>query len=62
MMPEYEDIWVQSALYSPAMVEDAVDMAVALLNGEEVESPLTVPTAVVDRDNYTEYLDENTPY
>lgn len=62
MMPEYENIWVQSALYSPAMVEDAVDMAVALLNGEEVESPLTVPTAVVDRDNYTEYLDENTPY
>lgn len=62
MMPEYEDIWVQSALYSPAMVEDAVDMAVALLNGEEVESPLIVPTAVVDRDNYTEYLDENTPY
>ena len=62
MMPEYENIWVQSALYSPAMVEDAVDMAVALLNGEEVESPLTVPTAAVDRDNYTEYLDENTPY
>ena len=62
MMPEYEDIWVQSALYSPAMVEDAVDMAVALLNGEEVESPLIVPTAVVDRENYTEYLDENTPY
>ena len=62
MMPEYENIWVQSALYSPAMVEDAVDMAVALLNGEEVESPLTVPTAVVDRDNYPEYLDENTPY
>ena len=62
MMPEYENIWVQSALYSPAMVEDAVDMAVALLNGEEVESPLIVPTAVVDRDNYTEYLDENTPY
>lgn len=62
MMPEYENIWVQSALYSPAMVEDAVDMAVALLNGEEVESPLIVPTAVVDRENYTEYLDENTPY
>ena len=37
-------------------------MAVALLNGEEVESPLIVPTAVVDRENYTEYLDENTPY
>ena len=62
MMPEYENIWVQSALYSPARVEDAVDMAVALLNGEEVESPLIVPTAVVDRENYTEYLDENTPY
>ena len=62
MMPNYENIWVQSALYSPEMVKDAVDMAVSVLNGEEVESPLIVPTGVVDRENYTEYLDENTPY
>lgn len=62
MMPNYENIWVQSALYSPVMVKDAVDMAVSVLNGEEVESPLVVPTGVVDRENYTEYLDENTPY
>ena len=62
MMPNYENIWVQSALYSPVMVKDAVDMAVSVLNDEEVESPLVVPTGVVDRENYTEYLDENTPY
>ena len=34
MMPENTDIWIESALYSPAMVKDAVDMAVSLLKGE----------------------------
>lgn len=62
MMPNYDNLWVESALYSPLMVKDAVDMAIAVLKGEEVETPLVVPTGVVDKDNYTEYLDENTPY
>lgn len=62
MMPEYENIYVESALYSPTMVRNAVDMAISVLNGEEVETPLVVATAVVDRENYTEYLDENSPY
>lgn len=62
MMPENEDIWIESALYSPAMVKDAVNMAVDILNGEEVEPVIIIPTTLVDRDNYTEYLDENSPY
>lgn len=62
LMPEYEDIWVQSALYSPAMVMDAVDMAVAIYDGEEVEHELIIPTSLVDKDNYLDYLDENSPY
>ena len=33
MMPENEDIWIQSALYSPAMVRDAFDMALSILKG-----------------------------
>ena len=37
MMPENDKIWIESATYSPAMVRDAVDMAVAILNGETVE-------------------------
>lgn len=62
MMPENEDIWIQSVLYSPSMIEDAVDMAVSVLDGEEVEQEVIIPTAVVDRDNYEEYLDESSPY
>ncbi|MFD1040652.1 ABC transporter substrate-binding protein [Virgibacillus byunsanensis] len=62
MMPENEDIWIQSALYSPAMVKDAVDIAVDLLNGDDVEEETIIPTTVVDRDNYEEFLDDGSPY
>ncbi|GAA0318979.1 substrate-binding domain-containing protein [Oceanobacillus oncorhynchi subsp. oncorhynchi] len=62
MMPENEDIWIQSALYSPVMVKDAVDIAIEVLNGEDVEEETIIPTTVVDRDNYEEFLDENSPY
>lgn len=59
---ENQDIWLCTALYSPMMVMDAVSAAVALLKGEEVEQVLTIPTAIVDRNNVNDYLDENTPY
>lgn len=62
MMPENEEIWIQSALYSPDMVKDAVDMAVALLKGETVEQEKIIPTTVVDRENCADYLDEKSPY
>lgn len=62
MMPENEDIWIQSALYSPAMVKDAVDVAAKLLKGEEVEQRIIIPTTVVDRTNYQDFLDEDSPY
>lgn len=62
MMPENEDIWIQSALYSPAMVQDAVDTAVKILKGEDVEMETIIPTTVVDRDNYEEFLDAESPY
>lgn len=62
MMPEYQDIWLQSALYSPAMVKDAVDVALKVLNGEEVEKEIIIPTTIVDRTNYEEFLDPNSPY
>lgn len=57
-----KDIWIESALYSPAMVKDAVDMALSVLNGEQVEPVKIIPTTIVDRDNCSEYLDENSPY
>lgn len=62
MMPENEDIWIQSALYSPAMVKDAVDVAVELMKGNSVEEETIIPTTVVDRDNYEEFIDEGSPY
>jgi ribose transport system substrate-binding protein len=62
MMPENQDIWIQSALYSPAMVKDAVDVAVKVLKGEKVEEVTIIPTTVVDRDNYKDFLDANSPY
>jgi ribose transport system substrate-binding protein len=62
MMPANEDIWLESATYSPAMVRDAVDMAVAILSGETVEPVKIIPTTIVDRDNYKNFLDPNSPY
>ena len=58
-----ENINVCSALYSPLMVKDAVDEAVALLKGETVEPVKVIPTTIVDRSNVDQYLDpENTVY
>ena len=62
LMPENEDIWIQSALYSPAMVRDAVDVALQVLKGEEVEEVIIIPTTIVDRTNYEKFLDANSPY
>lgn len=62
MMPENENIWIQSALYSPAMVEDAVDNALAVLKGQSVEQVKIIPTTIVDRSNCADYLDESSPY
>lgn len=62
MMPEYENLWIESALYSPEMVTQAVDMAVSILNGEEVETVKIIPTTIVDKTNYQDFLDPNSPY
>lgn len=62
MMPQYENLWIQSALYSPAMVEECVQMALDLAQGKAVEKEVIIPTTIVDRENYEAYLDENSPY
>jgi ribose transport system substrate-binding protein len=62
MMPENNDIWIQSTLYSPAMVKNAIDVALKVLDGEDVQKVTIIPTTVVDRDNYKDFLDENSPY
>lgn len=62
MMPENEAIWIQSALYSPDMVKDAIDVAINILDGETVEDDVIIPTTVVDRENYEDFLDDGSPY
>lgn len=62
MMPENEDIWISSALYSPDMVKEAVKAALSLLKGESVEQVIVIPTQIVDRENYEEFLDDESPY
>ena len=56
---EHEVINICSALYSPLMVREAVDMAVSVLKGETVDPVLVIPTTIVDRSNVDEYLDPN---
>ena len=62
MMLNSSDIWIQSALYSPDMVMEAVDMAVDILDGKTVEQVMIIPTTIVDRTNAAEHLDPNSPY
>jgi ribose transport system substrate-binding protein len=62
MMPENNDIFIESALYSPAMVKDAVDVALKLLKGETVSEETIIPTTIVDKTNYKDFLDDKSPY
>ncbi|NMC85601.1 MAG: substrate-binding domain-containing protein [Anaerolineaceae bacterium] len=62
MMPQNTDIWLESATYSPAMVKEAVNEAVAILSGQKVDPVVIIPTTIVDRDNYQQFLDANSPY
>ena len=59
IITEHEDINICSALYSPLMVREAVDMAVSVLKGEKVDPVLVIPTTIVDRSNVDEYIDPN---
>ncbi len=60
---QYADLGLASALYSPSMVEDAIETAITLLNGGTAESVVVIPTTIVDSANVADYLDpENTVY
>jgi len=62
LMPENNGIFIESALYSPAMVKDAVNVALKLLKGEKVAEETIIPTTIVDKNNYKEFLDDKSPY
>ena len=62
MMPQNQDIWIQSALYAPSMIIDAVNAAFDLVNGKDVPERKIIPTRIVDRTNCGAELNENSPY
>ena len=54
---EGKAIGAASALYSPAMIQDAIKVAIKLMNGEEAEPVIVIPTTIVNADNVAEHLD-----
>lgn len=42
--------------FSPSMVRDAIDLGVKALKGEKLEKTYRVPTEVIDKTNYKEYM------
>ena len=59
IIAETEGIDVCSALYSPLMIKDCVDLALAVINGETVEPVTIIPTTIVDKSNVNEFIDPN---
>lgn len=60
---KYADLGLCSALYSPAMSQDAIKTAITLLNGGTAEPVVVIPTTIVSADNVADHLDpENTVY
>ena len=56
---ETKDIAACSALYSPMMIEDCFDVAIAVVKGETAEAVTVIPSQIVDAANVAEYLDAN---
>lgn len=54
---KYQDLGLASALYSPAMIQDAIKNAITLLEGGEVEKKQVIPTTIVTAENVEQYLD-----
>lgn len=60
---QYADLGLASALYSPAMTQDAIKTAITLLEGGTAEPVIIIPTTIVSADNVADFLDpENTVY
>ena len=63
LIKENPELAASSALYSPLMIKDCMDVAIAVVNGETVEAVKVVPSQIVSAENVDEYLDPaNTVY
>jgi len=45
--------------FSPSMVRDAVDLGLKVLQGETLDADYLVPTSMVDKTNYKEYMESD---
>ena len=54
---EGKAIGAASALYSPAMIQDAIKVAIKLMNGESADPVLVIPTTIVSAENVADHLD-----
>lgn len=54
---EGKAIGAASALYSPAMIQDAIKTGIKLMNGESVDAVLVIPTTIVSAANVDQFLD-----
>ena len=63
LIKERTDVAASSALYSPLMIKDCIDVAIKVVNGETVEPVYVVPSQIVRAENVDEYIDPaNTIY
>lgn len=62
LMTEQPDIWYASALYSPSMIQDCVQIAKDILDGKTPDKKTIIPSKVVDRDSAKDNLDPGSPY
>ena len=53
---------IASALYSPAMIADCVELAAKIVAGETVDAQVIIDAAIVDKDNVADYLSADNPY
>lgn len=51
-----------TATYSPAMIKDAIQAAYDLNKGKSVKKNTIIEPSIVNKDNYTKFLDKGSPY
>jgi len=63
LIKERTDVAASSALYSPLMIKDCFDVALAVIKGEAFEPVVVIPSTIVRAENVDEYIDPaNTIY
>ena len=57
-----EDINCFTATYSPAMIGDAIELAVTIESGADYEKEVIMDAEIVDKNNVAEKINANSPY